>query len=138
MKEIHRQLRLVINIEPFSFLKEECTKSVFGEKFSQIDLYEKSEFDFSKRKKEILNMRKEIIISKCENLLTSYSHELSYEQLNFIENALQSIFLLSPLIPIDFSIPQELFFEYNKNNNQKEIGESIFELYLQSKYMIKI
>ena len=83
-------------------------------------------------------MRKEIIISECENLLTSYSHELSYEQLNFIENALQSIFLLSPLIPIDFSIPQELFFEYNKNNNQKEIGESIFELYLQSKYMIKI
>lgn len=126
---IREEFMWLVRIEPFNFDKINYTKEEFVRIFAKLDLYAKYQFDPMKSKADNINSRKIAILTKCENLLASYGHELKFSQINYIESVLKSDFINQTLIPIDFAIPEEYRVKSDIFNNQELIASSIFDLY---------
>lgn len=125
--KVGEQLRLLVDINPFSFCKTKLSREKFVQEFANLDLSEKSHFDTSKTKYQILIDKKQYIEQICKYLLSSYAPYMNQKQLELIISILGSKFIVDTIRIRDFSIEKEFIYSYP--NNQEEIGESIFDLY---------
>ena len=60
------------------------------------------------------------------NQLLEYNQHLKIDELEVINNILKSVFLMNSIQPIDTDVPEQELYAYP--NNQREMGESIFDI----------
>ena len=128
IEKIRELLRQMIDtVEPFKLERKRCTLDSFKKKFQNMNLYDgylggnRSMVDFYTDKK--------LEIERIANsLISSYSFYMSNEELDYIDNVLNSYFIMNSIAPMDFSIPDDVRINYP--NNQEEIGKSLYELYM--------
>lgn len=114
-------------ISPFAFNPKKYTdKDDFTNDFYGIDLEENVEIFSSKNRKSYLESNKEHIKNIIEKLLDLHPY-LSYKELDNISHIINSSFIKKPILPRKIDLPEEYIDSYP--NNQKEIGESIYEIY---------
>ena len=101
------------------------SRNEYVEIFSKYNLHEKS---FSRQLTilEYINIKKEQARSIIISLL-SYSQYLDFEEQKILLKILDTPFFKNDIIAIDYNVPDNLL--ENKYNNQKEIGESIYDNY---------
>lgn len=105
------------------------SRNEYVEIFSKYNLHEKS---FSRQLTilEYINIKKEQARSMIISLL-SYSQYLDFEEQKILLKILDTPFFKNDIIAIDYNVPDNLL--ENKYNNQKEIGESIYDNYEMAK-----
>ena len=82
---------------------------------------------------EYIVTRKNKIETLCEQTLSLYGDYMDENELNYVDGVLNSYFIQNPLTPMKFDIPKEVQPFYP--NNQKEIGESIWQIFNIGKHM---
>ncbi len=104
-------------LNPFEIREKQLSKEDYVDLFSKKDF---SEFYPFSKNKSIMDRFSELRseIENNTNYLLSYSDYLTDEQFRFVNTIISSRF-----------IREELCSEDNKYNNQKAIGQSVFELY---------
>lgn len=125
--------QLLLIVETLRLCREVVVKFDFNIKnrdeyveiFSKYNLHEKS---FSRQLTilEYINIKKEQARSIIISLL-SYSQYLDFEEQKILLKILDTPFFKNDIIAIDYNVPDNLL--ENKYNNQKEIGESIYDNY---------
>lgn len=125
--------QLLLIVETLRLCREVVVKFDFNIKsrdeyveiFSKYNLHEKS---FSRQLTilEYINIKKEQARSMIISLL-SYSQYLDFEEQKILLKILDTPFFKNDIIAIDYNVPDNLL--ENKYNNQKEIGESIYDNY---------
>jgi len=114
-------------ISPFSFNpKTYKDKEDFADDFYSVDLEEKIEKFISNTRKSYLESYRDQINNIVERLLDLHSY-LSYKELENLTFIVKSEFLTQSINPHIKGLPPEIIDTYP--NNQREIGESIFEIY---------
>lgn len=131
LRVIKEQLRLLVEVDlhPFALGQKSIVKDNYVAEFQSTDLYEKAPFNKNISKGDFINKRKNLIAKISSELLSSYLNVLTREQLDFLDKILKSTFVtfvLRPTLWTKNNIPIGEF-------NQKEIGESIYELYKYSR-----
>lgn len=129
VKEYMRQI--VNSIKPFEINKDYEDKA-FIDAFVNTDLL--SSFMGGKESiEEYIVTRKNKIETLCEQTLSLYGDYMDEDELNYVDGVLNSYFIQNPLTPMKFDIPKEVQPFYP--NNQKEIGESIWQIFNIGKHM---
>lgn len=124
IKEYIRQI--VYSIEPFKMDENKYTLQTFAKTFADKDLKTKL-MDGQTDLESYINKRRELVETLCDQLLSSYGNVMSYKEINYINTILKSDFICNQLVPIDFNVPEQYISSYP--NNQRTIGNSIFNLY---------
>ena len=101
-------------------------KDEFTNNFANIDLEEKGFISSLQTRKSYLESHKEQIINIIEKMLDLHSY-LSYRELENLTYIAKSTFLTQPIVPQMQNLSPEYKSSYP--NNQREIGESIYEIY---------
>lgn len=114
-------------ISPFSFNpKTYKDKEDYVNDFYSVDLEEKGFISPLQTRKSYLESHKGKII-ECSTSILNYREFLSEKELDCLTFIRSSAFLTQILSPRNFDLPDELIDTYP--NNQREIGESIYEIY---------
>lgn len=101
----------------------------FVDKFTDMDLSSPYPIGGLYSTKDFIVGKVMVVDSCCNTLLQKYSAQLSNKEIEFLRNTLFSFALRNPLIIRDFNIPKE----YESQNNQREYGESLLDLYQKSR-----
>lgn len=103
-------------------------KEEYANQFCKTDLYEKWS-DFSGCSYNKLERIEKLCVNMKDIIdhLMFYQDFLSYNQFATLIKILECPIMCSKIKPIDFNIPEQ--YRCNKYDNQKEIGESIYDLY---------
>lgn len=101
----------------------------FVNKFTRMDLSVPYPIGKQYSTKDFVVRKMKVVDSCCNALLQKYSAQLSCEDIDFLQNALSSFALSNPLIIRDYNIPEE----NDTSNNQHEYGESLLDLFQESK-----
>lgn len=131
LRIIKEQLRLLVEVDlhPFAFEPKDIVKDNYVAEFENTNLHESAPFNKNISKEDFINKRKNLIAKISSELLSSYLNILTREQLNFLDKILKSTFVnivLSPALWTSNHVPIG-------DDNQKEISESIYELYKYSR-----
>ena len=112
-------------VEPFSLKPKRYSLETFKNLFNQMDLYD-GFYGGSRKIVDVYTEYKNRIELIAEGLLASYSEYMTYDELKYLDELLNSYLIRNTISPMDFSIPIENrhFFP----SNQEEIGESIYIL----------
>ena len=124
IKEYIRQI--VASIEPFKMDENKYTLQTFAKTFADKDLKTKL-MDGQTDLESYINKRRELVETRCDQLLSSYGNIMSYKEINYINTILKSYFVRNRLEPMDFNVLEQYISSYP--NNQQTIGYSIFKLY---------
>lgn len=128
IREIRELLRQIFSsIEPFRLEKHNYTRDEFVNLFEATDLIDNGYYGGNIKMLDAINERKARIESICNSLLSSYIHYLNHKELIYIDKIAHSQFILNSIEPIEYSIPIE--YRIHKYDNQREIGECIYNLY---------
>ena len=134
---IERQLKsitatfksMIDSINPFNMQRRTYAETEFIKLFREKNLYD----NYYCGKESIIdafNRNKEHLTIVIEGLLSSYSDYLSKNECKYLRFILESYFFNNTIQPIDFSIdPSDRIF---MNENQEEIGRSLYQLYYTS------
>lgn len=127
IREIKEQLRLLVkeDLHPFAFKQNSIDKTAYVAEFEGTDFSERYPLDRNLSKEDLINKRKSIISKLSNELLSSYLNVLTIKQLDFLDKILKSAFIALILRPALWTENKEPI----GNDNQKEIGESIYKLY---------
>ena len=129
VKEYMRQI--VNSIKPFEINKDYEDKA-FIDAFVNTDLL--SSFMGGKESiEEYIVTRKNKIETLCEQTLSLYGDYMDENELNYLDSVLNSYFIQNTLTPMKFDIPKDMQPSYP--NNQKEIGESICQIFSMGKHV---
>ena len=116
------RLCYLVTLPPYDLRQKKYDKIEYVKRFTFENLYQDYAFDKGKSKQDKLHsLRKEI--NDIINLLMAYREYLKDDAFQFLNDISTSFFMTNDIIPNDI--------EY-KNNNQEQIGESIFDLYEKS------
>ena len=129
--DIKEQLRIIVQCELLLFSLDNNKSEKFVVEFEKTNLNESSLLNPDITKAQSINDRKECIGNISNNILESYYTVLTMEQSNFLGVVLQSDFLNIVLRPTIWLEDGCSVSDYP--DNQKEIGESIYKLYLDSR-----
>ena len=124
IKEYIRQI--VYSIDPFKMDENKYTLQTFAKTFADKDLKTKL-MDGQTDLESYINKRRELVETRCDQLLSSYGNVMSYKEINYINTILKSDFICNQLVSIDFNVLEQYISSYS--NNQQTIGYSIFKLY---------
>lgn len=131
LRDMHEELRIIVQNELFLYNLNDNIINNFVIEFENAQLQTSSLMNPNISKEESINKRRTSIINISNNLLSSYFSILSSEQLTFLDNVLKSEFANNRLKPMEWKEDNTPILNYP--NNQKKIGESIYQIYLQSK-----
>ena len=134
MRQLKELLRLCMSsLCPSLPLATELTKEEFLSKAGKKDLNDKT-FSKSKTIFDQLNIYKEKITEISESLLSSYYNVMNDEQMEFVNELLNSYFVANIIVPIDYNVPDEYIDSYP--NNQQEVCESIYYSYQKIRKLV--
>ena len=126
MRHLKELLRLcILLLYPFSSISEtDLSKDKFMEIVGRKDLMAPSIIG-SKTIIEQLNIYKKEITDISESLMSSYNNAMNNKQIKFVDELLNSYFILNNIRPINFDLPDKYIDSYP--NNQWEVCESIYD-----------
>ena len=135
MRQLKELLRLcILLLYPFSSISEtDLSKDKFMEIVGRKDLMTPSVIG-SKTIIEQLNIYKREITDISESLMSSYNNAMNAKQIKFVDELLNSYFILNNIRPINFDLPDEYIDSYP--NNQWEVCESIYDNYKKVQTMV--
>ena len=129
LSELYGNIYNCVNriVSPFNLSpKVYKDKYEFVNDFDNIDLEENGFISSSQTRKSYLESHREQIVNIINKLLNLHSY-LSNKELENLVRITKSVFLNQPMSPRNFDLPEDV--EHSYPNNQREIGESIFEIY---------
>lgn len=115
--------QMIDAIEPFSLTQKRYSLDSFKHAFNSKDLYD-GFYGGSRRIVDVYTEYKKRIEVIAEDLLASYSEYMTYQQLKYLDDLLNSFLIRHTICPKDFSIPEEE--RYFFPSNQEEVGESLY------------